>query len=360
MFPSQKYDFQALFRSQGGLHLSCYLENKGALKDTEEQLSLSLAKAELELSAVCSEDQVRGFLKPLRMLQQEQSMLSQVNGHVAIFRKDRFFRVMSVPVDVSFASIVATSFHIKPLLRWQQIDQNFFLLGLSGHQVFLYHGNQFQLKRMPFEDVGRLRSFEQWIASLPFAERPPVFLVGSARQTLQCRRQFPYLFAKRLRSFKHFDPSALGEMCFHIRRTLKQDQKQRIQEAFEEYDDAKELGLASDQLPVIMRAAVQGQVRRLIIADAPKIFGKLDWSTGDYQVNPFDMDHEDDDLLDDLAQIVLAKGSNVVVASASEINAKTPALAILYPRSQSFLRPLPLKPARLALAQKPWLQLSEA
>ena len=41
------------------------------------------------------------------------------------------------------------------------------------------------------------------------------------------------------------------------------------------------------------------------------------------------MDHEDDDILDDLAQIVLSQGGEVIVASKNEIPKGRPILAIL-------------------------------
>ncbi len=63
-------------------------------------------------------------------------------------------------------------------------------------------------------------------------------------------------------------------------------------------------------------------------------------------MHPRDLDHEDDDLLDDLAQIVMAKGGEVVVANEGEMSPATPALAILHPRSLNFLQPSPLRPVK--------------
>lgn len=360
MLPAQKYDFQALLRSHGGPHLSCYIENRGSPDAVLTALDDAQRKAEAELLAAFPEDDVRGFLKPLTMLQQDRSILSKVAGNIGVFRKEKFFRVMSIPIDVSFASIVATSFHVKPLLRWQQMDHTFFIIGLTDQKWSLYQGNQFQLKQLPIDDIARLRALEHFIMGLPYHERPVVFLVGSLRQTLRFRKRFPFLVARRLRAFKTFETQALGNICFTIRRQLKDDYKQRVQAAFEEYDDAQELGLTSNQLSVIAREAVQGHVRQLIVAESPKIFGKMNWHTGEFKVHSQDMDHEDDDLLDDIAQIVLAKGGSVFVAAPGEMSSQTPALAILHPRSQQFLQPMQRKASRFVLLEKPWLQLTEA
>ncbi|MEZ4871955.1 MAG: hypothetical protein R2827_06875 [Bdellovibrionales bacterium] len=67
----------------------------------------------------------------------------------------------------------------------------------------------------------------------------------------------------------------------------------------------------------------------MIVSDGIQIFGKICKKTGGLSINPVHLDHEDDDLLDDLAQLVLAKGGRVVVASADQIPKGRPILAIL-------------------------------
>lgn len=96
-----------------------------------------------------------------------------------------------------------------------------------------------------------------------------------------------------------------------------------------EFYQAEDLNLANKNIFQIAKAAIKGKVRKLIIADGIKIFGKIDKKSGELFIHPAHLNHEDDDILDDLAQEVLIQGGEVVVASREEIPKGRPILAIL-------------------------------
>jgi hypothetical protein len=96
-----------------------------------------------------------------------------------------------------------------------------------------------------------------------------------------------------------------------------------------EFYQAEDLNLAIKNIFQIAKAAIKGKVRKLVIADGINIFGKIDRKSGGLSIHPTHLDHEDDDILDDLAQEVLAHGGEVVVASREEIPKGRPILAIL-------------------------------
>ena len=70
-------------------------------------------------------------------------------------------------------------------------------------------------------------------------------------------------------------------------------------------------------------------MRKIIVTDELSIFGKIDPKSGGLAIHPFDLDHEDDCILDDLAQMVLSQGGEVIVAKRDEIPKGRPILAIL-------------------------------
>jgi hypothetical protein len=72
-------------------------------------------------------------------------------------------------------------------------------------------------------------------------------------------------------------------------------------------------GLAADILTRVAEAAVVGRVRRLLIADGRPLFGRVDRTTGEVTLHAGQTGPQDDDVLDDLAEIVLARGGDVVV-----------------------------------------------
>ncbi len=65
------------------------------------------------------------------------------------------------------------------------------------------------------------------------------------------------------------------------------------------------------------------------MTDEMSIFGTIDKKTGGLALHSFDLDHEDDCILDDLAQMVLSQGGEVVIAKRDEIPKGRPILAIL-------------------------------
>ena len=72
-------------------------------------------------------------------------------------------------------------------------------------------------------------------------------------------------------------------------------------------------GLAADIMTRVAEAAVSGRVRRLLVADGKPLFGRVDRTTGEVTLHAGQTGPQDDDVLDDLAEIVLARGGEVLV-----------------------------------------------
>ena len=138
-----------------------------------------------------------------------------------------------------------------------------------------------------------------------------------------------YENTERKAAWPSFSPEKSVEICAAIRAHLKNEAKEDLKRAIVEFYHADDLNLAKMNIFEIARAAVKGKVRKLIIADGITIFGKIDKKTGGLSIHPAHLDHEDDDILDDLAQEVLAKGGEVVVATQNEIPNGRPILAIV-------------------------------
>ena len=79
----------------------------------------------------------------------------------------------------------------------------------------------------------------------------------------------------------------------------------------------------------ISKAVARGEVRKLMIASGTTVFGKIDDKSGSLAIHPYDLDHEDDDILDDLAQAVIAQGGEVIVADDDQMPQHRIAMAIL-------------------------------
>ena len=62
-----------------------------------------------------------------------------------------------------------------------------------------------------------------------------------------------------------------------------------------------------------------------MIGEDFNLFGKVDPKTGALTLHSSDLDHEDDCILDDLAQTVLAQGGKVIVAPQTQVPGGHPA-----------------------------------
>jgi hypothetical protein len=126
-----------------------------------------------------------------------------------------------------------------------------------------------------------------------------------------------------------FREEKASEIAQVVRSILRQEARTRLEQALLTFKIADEMNLVQRSIRKIAKAAVQGRVRKLVIASNREYFGKLDPKTGDIRLHPFDLDHEDDDILDDLAQSVLKSGGEVYVVKKDEIPSGRPILAIL-------------------------------
>ena len=97
----------------------------------------------------------------------------------------------------------------------------------------------------------------------------------------------------------------------------------RMAKLVEEYGTASAKSLGSDDLTAIAEAALAGRVATLLLEDDRHMPGRIDSSSGELR---FDRSKVDD-LLDDLAEVVLKKGGQVIVLPTDRMPVKTGAAA---------------------------------
>jgi hypothetical protein len=103
--------------------------------------------------------------------------------------------------------------------------------------------------------------------------------------------------------------------------------RERLAGLADEFREAVAAGRGTDDLASIGAAAAQGRVGKLLIATERTVAGTVDAETG--AVSLADLERPDvDDLLDDLAELVLARGGDVVVVPDASIPIGTGAAAI--------------------------------
>lgn len=347
-----------LIKSQGGIHLTAYLINNESFINLKQQLRETIELAKEHLSPVLCSDDLAKFIAPVKKLIDDNKLLKNIQGNIGIFRTVDTFRVLSLPVQVEQTCAVATSFHVKPLLRWMQADREFLILGIGENSASLYQGNQNSLSLIdtvifPKSSEGRedfgyysdlkklhlrklrrddtLEWLNEWLYNLITEVKPRLFVAGKNSVTkdfLECCR---YENASKNSVWPSFSSENIALICTEVRSIQRKEIKKNFEMSLMEFHQCGDQNLASKNIFQIARAAIHGKITKLLIADEINIFGKLDRKSGGLAIHPADLDHEDDDILDDIAQEVLARGGEVIVASRDQIPKGRAILAILKP-----------------------------
>lgn len=356
MIPSKELALKEIINSKDGVHLTSYLQNRGSVAQFKKQIRESIAVATEHLSGVMPEAELKRFLAPLVQILSDSRMLKKFKSNIGVFRTKHSFRMLSVPVDVDHLCIVATSFHVKPLLRWIQSDREFLLLGLEKGSASLYLGTQSNMKHIDtiifpealrkeavkrdFDDLSVLKLndvrfdetiewLNEWLSEIVKKNRVPLFVAGVPDLTSKIFEKLRYSRLRKKPIANSFDRKRPSDTVAMVRVLLQRETKAMLDRTLVEFYWSEDMSLGKRNIFQIAKAAVQGKVRKLIVADGVQIFGKLDRLTGGVSINPVHLDHEDDDLLDDLSQTVLANGGEVIVVPKDQIPKGRPILAIL-------------------------------
>ncbi len=107
---------------------------KNLLKELEESL---LQKY--------SANEVKTHMEPLEALVDDQSLWNHTPNGLAVFSAAGVFKIVGLPVSVDALAMVADSFHTKPLMQYMQSTDRYHVLGLSLHDIRLFEGNRHSL-----------------------------------------------------------------------------------------------------------------------------------------------------------------------------------------------------------------------
>ena len=273
--------------------------------------------------------------------------------------------------------MVADSFHTKPLLRVLQSADRYQVLGVSRRQVKLLEGNrdaldEVELKTIP-RRVAEVRGEEQTaqtkdVSSFgnelgsPFTaegeaamyqghgarhddvagdaerffravdreilehhSRPsglPLILAGLPENQAYFRQvsHNPFLIEGGI----EIDPFSLSaeELRERAWRVAEPQYLARLAGLVEAFGVAKSRGLGDDDPARVAEAAATGRVATLMIEADRQIPGRIDGSTGRVEFGAPD-GQDVDDLLDDLAELVLRMGGQVQVVPADQMPTQT-------------------------------------
>jgi hypothetical protein len=316
--------------------------------------------------------EVRFLLEPYNDLANEHEFWNHAQDGLAILRAPDLLRIYKLQRPVPEFAIVADSFHTKPLLRIIQSADRYQVLGLSRAEIKLFEGNRDALDEIdlapevprtmtdalgeertdPHQTVrsaggsamhhgqgGRrdeldldtdryFRAVDR--AILEHHSRPsglPLLLAALPEHHGLFRKisRSPFLMDDGLTI--HPDAIPIDELRMRAWSIMEPRYLARLSQLVDEFGQAKPRGLVGDEVSQIASAAVSGRVEKLMVDSDREIPGHIDTSTGRLKLG--DISHpEVADLLDDLAELVLKKGGQVVVVPQERMPTETGAAAI--------------------------------
>ena len=332
MIQLQDLNMDSLILSKDGIHLSAYITNTSHIEEIRSKIRNVILDATEYLQNALTPDEIHRFLQPVEELLYDKQILQRLNNNFALFRKKDSFKIISIPIDFKEITVVADSYHVKPLLKWHQQDKKFLLLGINNTSINIFRGsdsfslNLLKSKKIKKNEMNQfIREdlnlwFNEFISQNVQLEGQILYIAGSPELAKKVFRHLTYtpIFSNII--YSRFAKNSVNKI-FNTLTNLHSDQKiQAFQSILNEYYFAKEQKLTQNDIFEIAKSAVQGKIKKLMIKDNINIFGKVCKLTGDLTIHYTELDHEDDDILDDLAQIVLANDGQVFITD----NNKTP------------------------------------
>lgn len=314
---------------------------------------------------------VETLLQPFRALCDDREFWNHTAEGLAVLGSGEYFRTIKLHRTVPERAIVAGSFHIKPLLRIAQSADRYQILCLDRQKVQLFEGNRDYLEEVELAaDVPRTitdalgedvtsphltvtshfgasaapmhhghgskkdemdKDVEKFFRAvdrpiLDLYSRPsglPLILAALAEHHTLFREVSynPYLITKGIETNADaLTVEQLRERAWHV---MEPEYRARLRKLADAFAHAQSKQLGSSDLSDVAIAAVQSRVDTLLIEADRQVPGRLDPDSGKIETTAAGEAAEVDDLLDDLAELVLSRGGQVVVVPASDMPVQT-------------------------------------
>ena len=311
------------------------------------------------------------ILTPLEALSEPAFWRDQLDG-LAVFGCPGFRAVYRLPMPLPELSIVADSFHVRPILGALKANRRFYVLAVSQGSVALYEGSPTGLGPVDLRDLpasmrdvlgvaegggglqlhsaggspvfhghgapgedrkDELARFFRVIDKALWErlrdERVPLVLAGPAAYFPVYRdlSRYAYLAPDGVEgNVDSATPEELHVRAWPVARAVFQAEEDA---ARNEYGQLSASHLATSILTEIASAAIRGRVRRLFVQEGKILFGRLNAETGEVLLHGRQEGITDDDVLDDLSEAVLARGGDVLELPAGKMPEGAAAAAIL-------------------------------
>jgi hypothetical protein len=327
------------------------------MKQDRLQFRHLIKECESALNIKYDEETTKGYLKNLTDLEEEDDFWLTPAQGLGFFADSQRCIVYPLQSSVEPLAIVADSFHIKPLIKTFQFTQKVQILGIDAENFALFEGNRYGIKPIKLADDAPVtqeaaigihkaesylsrgsygganagmyhgqggrkdeseRSIEKFFRFIDHyvlenyskESKCPLILLAlnEHHSVFRSVSDNPYLMKEGIKGdFESFD---LKELSGKVNTLLEPLNIQKLQDKLDRYQAALSLSKGSDKIAEITKAALEGRIETLLIEENRIVKG---------QINPRNqqVDFKDpqttlmDDVLDDLAQLVLKNRGEV-------------------------------------------------
>jgi hypothetical protein len=309
----------------------------------------------------------RSVLRPFQELAQDHAFWNHTLDGVAMFAAPDRFRVYNLPRPVPELTIVAESFHIKPLIRFLQTADRYHVLGIGREKINLFEGNRDTMSEVELdpavprapdkaaqgvgvgawastpgiagvhfskgsksdiEDNAAARFFRAVDAAiLERYSRPtrlPLILAALPENQSFFREITRNPFLIRDEVPVHSDALTLDALRERAWAAMEPHYHTRMNALVEMFGTARSRELGDDDLERVAANALAARVGTLLAEADRHNPGRVDPETGEVVVGEGGVD----DVLDDIAELVLKNGGQVVVTREAQMPTKTGIAAI--------------------------------
>ncbi len=303
------------------------------------------------------------LLAPFKQLAEDTEFWKYSLDGLVVLGNAKRFHIFKLQRPVADFAVVADTFHLKPLMRVLQTSDRYHVLALSRSSATLYEGNRYQLDPVGTASTFPHRNHEEEIArSLPgdrlehqehsatITQQTESYFRAVDKAVIEefsAASELPLILVTlpehqgvfRKLSHNNFlleqgvaiDPTSLKteELRKRVWEVMEPIHHQRTRQEIDRFKQAQGTGLAQDNIDDVYQAAKQGRVQLLFVDADQRIAGRL-LSDPDRIEYVGDFSHpEAEDVLDDIAEMVLRQGGEVLVVP-SDIMPSVTGLAALY------------------------------
>ena len=320
---------EELLQAADDVCLSIYIPSGTSRKRCDDLKELTVQATEF-LKKVYSASEVESFIKPLARL--SVAHLDRFQGAIGFFRSMHTLQIIDIPIEIEKEFFVSNHFNIKPLLKWLQEDIEYFCVDFSKSNVEVFRGDAHSFTSLGCYGLGPSDIQEIDSCVVEGSDEGKEGLVFLSGNTELARK---YLQAT---SLAHVDKSVIDRSAYHgdyerlwqaLKDRVRHGAILKVKRSLLDYNVAVMNGMARSEIEEIIQAAKAGAIKKLIIAQDEKIWGRFDAYKNNLNRVNRQINYEDDDLLDAISEKVMEDGGEVVLASKKELPKGKAMLAIL-------------------------------